>query len=99
MRRRIQKTLDAALADRIEIPSDRRQVHRRHFESVDPNVCQLRYRPTKSLCSQCEIALGRPLDEAEDDLNDPDSIFRGHIFKAFVGFRKTDKPRGGTSAP
>jgi len=55
--------------------------------------------PRSRYALQCEIALGRPLDEAEDDLNGPNSIFQGRIFKAFAGFRKTDKPRGGTSAP
>jgi len=50
--------------------------------------------PRSRYALQCEIALGRPL-EPEDDLNDPASIFSGVIFSAFVGFRKTDKPRGG----
>ena len=54
--------------------------------------------PRSRYARQCEIALGRPL-EAEDDLNDPASIFSGVIFSAFVGFRMTDKPRGGTSNP
>jgi hypothetical protein len=52
--------------------------------------------PRSRYATQCEIALGRPL-EADDDLNDPASIFSGRIFKAFVGFRMTDKPKGGTS--
>jgi len=50
--------------------------------------------PRSRYASQCEIALGRPLD-ADDDLNDPASIFAGRVFRAFVGFRKTEKPRGG----
>ena len=54
--------------------------------------------PRSRYARQCEIALGRPL-EAEDDLNDPASIFLGCFFKAFVGFRMTDKPRGGTHNP
>jgi hypothetical protein len=54
--------------------------------------------PRSRYAKQCEIALGRPL-EAEDDLNDPGSIFSGRFFKAFVGFRMTDKPKGGTSNP
>jgi hypothetical protein len=51
--------------------------------------------PRSRYAAQCEIALGRPL-EAEDDLNNPASIFSGRVFKAFVGFRKTEKPGGGT---
>lgn len=53
--------------------------------------------PKSRYAAQCAIALGRPLD-AEDDLNNPASIFSGCIFKAFAGFRKTDKPRGGKHA-
>ena len=54
--------------------------------------------PKSRYAAQCAIALGRPLD-AEDDLNDPASIFSGRIFRAFVGFRKTEKARGGTPTP
>src|SRR5262249_9615716 len=54
--------------------------------------------PRSRYAKQCEVALGRPL-EAEDDLNNPASIFCGRLFKAFVGFRYTDRPRGGTSHP
>jgi hypothetical protein len=36
--------------------------------------------------------------DANDDLNDPASIFSGRFFSAFVGFRKTLKPRGGNNA-
>jgi hypothetical protein len=43
---------------------------------------------------QCEVALGRALD-VNDDINYPASIFSGRHFTAFVGFRKTDGPRGG----
>src|SRR5262245_764458 len=50
--------------------------------------------PLSKFAQQCAVALGRPLD-AEDDLNNPASIFVGKIFRASVGFRKTDKPRGG----
>jgi hypothetical protein len=50
--------------------------------------------PRSRYAAQCQIALGRPL-EAEDDLNDPASIFSGRIFRAFVGFRKSEKARGG----
>ena len=53
--------------------------------------------PRSRYAVQCEIALGRPL-EAEDDLNDPASIFSGRFFKAFVGFRKTEKPKGGMAS-
>jgi len=53
--------------------------------------------PRGRYASQCEVALGRPI-EAEDDLNDPASIFCGRFFNAFVGFRKTDKPRGGKNS-
>jgi hypothetical protein len=53
--------------------------------------------PRSRFAKQCEIALGRPLD-VDDDLNDPASIFSGRIFKAFAGFRKTDKARGGKPA-
>lgn len=51
--------------------------------------------PRSRFAAHCTIALGRPLD-ADDDLNDPTSIFAGRFFKAFVGFRKTEKPKGGT---
>ena len=52
--------------------------------------------PNSAYAKQCEIALGRPLD-AEDDLNDPASIFcSAPVYLADVGFRKSDKPGGGT---
>jgi len=54
--------------------------------------------PRSRYALQCEVALGRPL-EAEDDLNNPTSIFSGKTFQAFVGFRMTNKPKGGTSHP
>jgi len=54
--------------------------------------------PRSRYARHCELALGRPL-EAEDDLNNPASIFCGRFFRAFVGFRYTDRPRGGTSHP
>jgi hypothetical protein len=53
--------------------------------------------PRSRYAQQCVAALGRPLD-VDDDLNDAASIFVGRIFRAFVGFRKTDKPRGGKPA-
>jgi hypothetical protein len=45
----------------------------------------------------CEIALERPPDHS-DDLNDPASIFAGKKFVVFVGYRKTEKPRGGRAS-
>jgi hypothetical protein len=53
--------------------------------------------PKSRYALQCAVALGRPL-EAEDDLDNPASIFLGRIFRAFAGFRKTDKARGGKHA-
>jgi hypothetical protein len=53
------------------------------------------FSPKSRYATQCAIALGRPLD-ATDNPDDPASIFSGRIFRAVVGFRKTDKPRGGT---
>ena len=53
--------------------------------------------PRSRYIQQCEIALGRPVD-ADDNLDDPASIFTGKIFRADVGFRKTEKPGGGRSA-
>ena len=46
----------------------------------------------------CVIALDRPLDENIDDLNDPASIFAGKKFIVFVGYRKTEKPKGGRAS-
>jgi hypothetical protein len=51
--------------------------------------------PHSRYAKQCEIALGCPLAETSIDLNDPAAIFSGRFFKAFVGFRKTEKARGG----
>jgi hypothetical protein len=42
----------------------------------------------------CEIALGRPLGD-DIDVTDPAAIFAGKIFTVFVGYRKTERPRGG----
>jgi len=53
--------------------------------------------PKSRYAQQCAIALGRPLD-VDDDVNDPNSIFLGRIFLAFVGYRKTEKARGGNNA-
>jgi hypothetical protein len=54
--------------------------------------------PRSRLALQCGVALGRPLDTS-DDLNNPASIFSGRIFKAFVGYRKTEKVHGGKDSP
>ena len=52
------------------------------------------FSPKSRYATQCAIALGRPLD-ATDNPDDPASIFSGRVFQAFVGFRKTSKPKGG----
>jgi len=54
--------------------------------------------PRSRYAAQCEVALGRPI-EAEDDLNDPASFFSGRIFRAFIGFRKSEKRGGGGVKP
>jgi hypothetical protein len=53
--------------------------------------------PRSRYAQQCETALRRPL-ESHDDLNDPASIFSRRVFRAFVGFRKTEKPDGGMAS-
>lgn len=45
----------------------------------------------------CEIALGRPLTE-DDDIANPAEIFAGKIFRVFVGYRKTELPKGGQAS-
>jgi len=60
--------------------------------------CKRAYLAKEPLRPQCAVALGRPLDTS-DDINNPASIFSGRIFKAFVGYRKTEKPRGGKENP
>src|SRR5262249_11306326 len=50
--------------------------------------------PKGRYAHQCAVALGRSLDVGDSN-DDPASIFVGQIFRAFVGFRKTDKPKGG----
>jgi hypothetical protein len=42
----------------------------------------------------CAIALGRPLAD-DDPIDDPAQIFCATTFKVSVGYRKTDKARGG----
>src|SRR5262245_58200395 len=54
--------------------------------------------PKSRYAQQCAVALGRPLDTS-DNLDNPGAIFSGRIFKAFVGFRKSEKPRGGKNNP
>jgi hypothetical protein len=53
--------------------------------------------PRSRYVTQAAIALGRPVGP-EDNLDNPASIFVGKIFSAFVGFRKTEKPKGGKPA-
>jgi hypothetical protein len=43
---------------------------------------------------QCAAALGRPLDTG-DNVNNPAVIFSNRLFSVQVGYRKTDRPRGG----
>jgi hypothetical protein len=52
-------------------------------------------RPGSSYAKLCELALRRELEP--DENLEPNDIFRGRVFLAFVGWRKTDKPRGGQS--
>jgi hypothetical protein len=56
------------------------------------------FSPRSRYAAQCAIALGRPLN-ASDNPDDPASIFSGRIFQAFVGFRKSEKARGGKHNP
>jgi len=53
--------------------------------------------PTGRYARQCAVALGRPL-EADDPVNEPAQIFAGCRFIAFVGYRKTEHPKGGRSS-
>jgi hypothetical protein len=50
--------------------------------------------PMGRYAKACAIALGRPLD-CSDDLNNPAAVFSELIFSVHVGFRKTEKHRGG----
>ena len=50
-------------------------------------------RPGSPYAKLCRLALQR-VPEPDESL-EPNDIFRGKIFLAFVGWRKTDKPRGG----
>lgn len=51
-------------------------------------------KPKSRYAQQCAVALGRPLDVG-DNVNNPASIFSGRFFSVDVGYRKTEKPRGG----
>ena len=52
-----------------------------------------RVRPGSAYAKLCALALGR--EPEPDESLEPNDIFRGRVFLAFVGWRKTDKPRGG----
>jgi hypothetical protein len=49
--------------------------------------------PSGKYARQCEIALGRPLEEG-DPLDEPSRIFRDHRFLVAVGYRKSELPKG-----
>lgn len=53
--------------------------------------------PMGRFAKHCAIALDRPL-RVDDDLNNPASIFSGSIFSVSVGFRKTERQRGGMAS-
>jgi hypothetical protein len=54
--------------------------------------------PKSRYAMACEVALGRSLD-VTDDVNNPNAIFGGgQIFRVFVGYRKTEHPRGGKAS-
>ena len=53
--------------------------------------------PLGRYAKQCSIALGRGLD-VDDPIADPAKIFAGRIFSVTVGFRKTERPRGGIAS-
>lgn len=53
--------------------------------------------PFSEYAKACEIALGRKLS-ADDDLANPADIFAGKIFRVTVGYRKTDRPKGGQAS-
>jgi hypothetical protein len=50
-------------------------------------------RPGSTYAKLCELALGR--EPEPDESLEPNDVFKGKVFLAFVGWRKTDKPRGG----
>jgi hypothetical protein len=53
--------------------------------------------PTSRYARQCAVALGRPLLQ-DDPVSDPSEIFSGQKFLVSVGFRKTDRPKGGMAS-
>ena len=53
--------------------------------------------PTGRYARYCQLALNRPLDGG-DDLSDPAQIFAGQNFLASVGYRKTERQRGGMAS-
>jgi hypothetical protein len=53
--------------------------------------------PTGRFARYCTLALGRPL-QSGDPLNDPGQIFSGRFFLVQVGYRKTEKAKGGMAS-
>jgi hypothetical protein len=53
--------------------------------------------PTSRYARYCTIALGRPLD-TDDSVGDPAQIFAGRFFQVLVGYRKTERQRGGMAS-
>ena len=53
--------------------------------------------PTGRYAKLCEIAFGRRLQD-DDPVGDPAQIFGGRFFTVQVGYRKTDKPKGGQTS-
>jgi len=53
--------------------------------------------PTGRYARYCALALGRPLN-TDDPIGEPNQIFSGGVFQVFVGFRKTERGRGGKFA-
>jgi hypothetical protein len=50
--------------------------------------------PVGKYARQCEIALGRPLEDG-DPVDQPAQIFAGRRFIVFAGYRKSDRAGGG----
>jgi hypothetical protein len=53
--------------------------------------------PHSRYVKECMVALGRPLN-VTDKIKNPAPIFRGKAFRAFVGFRKSEKTQGGKTS-
>jgi hypothetical protein len=51
--------------------------------------------PESEFARACGIALKRPLNDDDDDLMDPASIFAHKKFVVFIGYRKTPNATGG----